>query len=253
MLRGNYLCAQYFRVASDVVNIYRRRANNEVGLTALPTSEKLRDDPEYRNGAMEAEMEGDQEPGTENLEMQRPRLMVKLRFTRGLSSIHDLLVGDTADPSLYQSLKMREHAIEAGERKHGSAAFLHQDNEQKDARERQVRQAREAELGRDQLEDAEKDRAYARGSEIHLGMLDQEAGGGIGEDAADLLHKKDMHGELGDERDWDDEDELGEDAAHPAVKGQNGRDQRVDQQRENFRSDRLHERGIIGSICKYDG
>ena len=224
-----------------LTNYLRRRTNNTIGLAALPASEQERESP-----AKSTFPDGDESPqhlanGVQKAEA--PRLKVSLRFTRGLSALHNALIGDTAEPSLYQSLKMREHAIEAGERRHGSASFLHQDKEQKASRARQVRQAREAQLGRDQLEDAEKDRAYAEGSEIHLGMLDQEAGGGIGEDASDVLHKGDMQGAATDERDWDDENELQDDAAGDDPPDDSSRGQR----RQNFRSDRLHERGELSA------
>lgn len=232
----------------------RRRANNEVGLAALPTSETARDDPEYKDGAKEAEMEEDVPVNSEHLDKHLPRLKLSLRFSRGLSSIHRELVGDTADPSLYHSLKMREHAIEAGERKYGSAAFLHQDAEQKAARKHQVAQAREAQFDRDVLEDAEADRAYVDGDEIHLGMLRQEAGGGIGEDASDLLHKMNMQGSASDERDWQDEDVGVGDAAERAeehARSQVGR--RRQQNREDLRADRIHERGeLISSSLSSD-
>lgn len=216
-------------------------------MAALPTSESNRDDPEYKDGAGEAEMEGDVAPLSDHLDMQHPFLRVSLRFTRGLSSIHRELVGDTADPSLYHSLKMREHAIEAGERRHGSAAFMHQDQKQKAARERQVRQAREAQLDKADLQNAENDRAYVDGPEIYLGTLQQEEGGGIGEGASDLLHKMNMQGQAGDDRDWDDTDsDLDDDAGERAERGAEDKlSERRRRNRDDLKADRLHERGVF--------
>jgi hypothetical protein len=141
---------------------------------------------------------------------------------------------------------MREHAIQAGERKAGSARFNHRDAAQKADRVRGLTQARDA--ASDNSKDHDGAMSSSDASRLNLGSIPSAEGGGLAEVPRSALNQADGQGEAGDqdelidEEDWEEED-AAEEAEQHAVKHAGF----FAEKREDFRSDRINERGIFQS------
>lgn len=166
-----------------------------------------------------------------------------MHFSRGLADSHSSLIGDVADPSLQEGLRMREYTIKAGERKAGSARFAESDSAHRAERQRWVRQSREA---RDPAthERETEDEPRRKASEVHLGMLESEEGGGLAEESQHVASESDVRGEGDFSK--SDHTEQWEDAGaedmeeHEEHKGPGW----FGKQKANMRNDRMSERGV---------
>lgn len=142
---------------------------------------------------------------------------------------------------------MRDYAIEAGERRQGSARFMHRDGDQRAARQRQIRNANKASLTQDELAREDHVSAVPRDGVVNLGYLEQEEGGGLGEGALDDVNTPSIQSNAGardgvyDEQDW--EEDAADRAENAERYGQD--DPRVSKRRQDFRSDRMHQRGVF--------
>ena len=226
----------------------RRRENRDLDLLALPTNEARREDPKDAPD-QEARRDGLRFGKPEGPNDALPHLEISIRFSRGLSSLHSALAGETADPSLYAALKMRDYAIEAGERRQGSARFMHRDGEQRAVRQRQIRNAKKASLTQDQLAQEDHTSAIPRDGVVNLGYLEQEEGGGLGEGALDDVDSPGVHSASGTQDEVYDEREWEEDAADRAEDAERYAqdDPRLAKRKQDFRSDRMHQRGVFQS------
>jgi hypothetical protein len=172
-----------------------------------------------------------------------PVLEVSMHFSRGLAEGHSNLIGDVADPSLQEGLRMREYTIQAGERKAGSARFTNSDRAHKIQRQRWVQQSREARAPQEYAADA-ADRPGKDGDVVHLGTLEEEEGGGLAEESQDIVNDKGTHQNFGhgdDDgvQDWEDDGaedmELHEEKSDPTW---------FKKQKITLQNDRLAEKGI---------
>lgn len=166
-----------------------------------------------------------------------------MHFSRGLAEGHSSLIGDVADPSLQEGLRMREYTIKAGERKAGSARFATSDRKHKAQRQRWVEQSRQARAPPDHRR-VKADEPGRVDDTIHLDMLEEEGGGGLAEESQDIVnanetHENVDHGQDGNVDQWEDAgaEDLEE---HEEKKGPTW----FARQKENLQNDRMSERGV---------
>lgn len=176
------------------------------------------------------------------MEEGKPILDVTMHFSRGLSEGHSNLIGDVADPSLQEGLRMREYTVKAGERKAGSARFATSTRAHRVERQRWVDQSRQARAPADHRQAASDKPSRSKG-EIHLGMLEEAEGGGLAEESQDIADEHDhQNSDLdrsGDTEKWEDtgaiDIEEHEERTEPTW---------FKRQKANMQNDRMSERGV---------
>ena len=168
-----------------------------------------------------------------------------MHFSRGLSEGHSNLIGDVADPSLQEGLRMREYTVKAGERKAGSARFATSTRAHRVERQRWVDQSRQARAPADHRQAASDKPSRSKG-EIHLGMLEEAEGGGLAEESQDIADEHDhQNSDLdrsGDTEKWEDtgaiDIEEHEERTEPTW---------FKRQKANMQNDRMSERRVYQS------
>lgn len=211
----------------------RHAYNNEAGLPELPTREKTGDGTKPKHPDAES-----MSRGSDN--NHDPVLQVSLRVIRGLSSLHRQVVSDMADQALYDGLRMRDHAVQAGERQKRSARFATPDKHQRQSRTDRLKKAQEAEAeGPEDLGNTDIDHTA-----VQLGTVHPATGGGLTEgqpgNAADSTTAVESDADNGDDEFWEDHSTVQDDhqeAAKPAG--------RIRRTKEQIRSDRMHEKGAF--------
>lgn len=179
----------------------------------------------------------------EGLREGDPFLDVTMHFSRGLGEGHSSLIGNVADPSLQEGLRMREYTIKAGERKAGSARFATSDRKHKAQRQRWVEQSRQARAPPD-YHRGKADEPGRSNDTIHLGMLEEEEGSGLAEESQDIVNANGTHKNF-DQGQGDNKDQW-EDAGAEDLEEHEGRTGPTwfARQKEILQNDRMSERGV---------
>lgn len=171
-------------------------------------------------------------------------LEVSMRFSRGLSATHSSLIGDVADPSLQDGLRMREYTLKAQERIAGTARFQSSDKTRKEERQKWVHQAKKA-RGENIKEEDLDNRPRTEKGVVHLGTLEQEKGGGIAEESQDIVNADGTHANF--DHELSQQSQQWEDEGASEAERQEEQEAEVSwlqRQKANLKNDRMAERGV---------
>lgn len=223
----------------------RRRHNNDTGLLELQSLQSLEDKFQTSEEGSPSEDSSIllQAARENDLSEESPVLEVTMHFSRGLAEGHSSLIGDIADPSLQEGLRMREYTIKAGERKAGSARFSTSDRAHRAQRQRWVDQSRQAREPAAHAE-AEADKPRRSDNVIHLGSLEEEAGGGLAEESQDIFNTTE-NPDNPDQRNSGETDQWEDTGAADLEDHEEKPDTSwLARQKANMQNDRMSERGI---------